>query len=52
VAAQVTGLTQRIAPAFAEVAADPAVVELPSDLPERLVAAVAARAEHCARVVT
>lgn len=51
VAAQVTKLTQQIAPAFAEVAADPAVVELASDLPERLVDAVAARAEHCARLM-
>jgi serine/threonine-protein kinase HipA len=52
VAAQVTALTQQIAPAFAEAAADPAVVELASDLPDRLVDAVAARAEHCARVLT
>ena len=52
VAAQVTKLTHQIGPAFAEVAAEPAVVELASDLPERLVDAVAARAEHCVRVVT
>lgn len=52
VAAQVTKLTHQIGPAFAEVAAEPAVVELASDLPERLVDAVAARAEHCARVLT
>jgi len=52
VAAQVTRLTQQIAAAFAEVAADPAVVELASDLPARLVDAVAARAGHCARLMT
>ncbi|MDD9370810.1 MAG: type II toxin-antitoxin system HipA family toxin [Acidimicrobiales bacterium] len=51
VAAQVTALTQQIAPAFAEVAADPVVADLASDLPDRLVAAVATRAEHCARVL-
>jgi serine/threonine-protein kinase HipA len=51
VAAQVVKLAGAATGAFAEVAADPAVVELGSDLPERLVEAVAERASACGRLM-
>lgn len=48
---QVTMLIDRISAAFGDAASDPAVNELASDLPDRLVDAVEARAVRCAQVI-
>lgn len=49
--ARVAALVARVGEAFADAADDPAVATLGSDLPTRLVDAVAARAQSCASVL-
>ncbi|MCC5951002.1 MAG: type II toxin-antitoxin system HipA family toxin [Acidimicrobiia bacterium] len=49
---RVAQLASTVGDAFAEVAGDAAIGELDSDLPDRLVEAVAARAEMCLRILS
>lgn len=51
VVARVAELASGIGVAFADVAADPSICKLNSDLPERLVTAVTARAKVCLQVM-
>ena len=51
VAGRVVDLAAKVGAAFADAAADPTILDLGSDLPERLLAAVTERADACLRVM-
>jgi serine/threonine-protein kinase HipA len=52
VVSRVLELTTLATVAFAEIASDPSVATLASDLPARLTDAVASRADHCSRLLS